>query len=246
MPTLILSPRYTEDAQRLWRAASAVGWRVERLHSWRVPDDLRGVPEPVVYVEALVAPTVAEAFGLALVEPPDGWLPALPEEYRRRAVRLTTLGDARTLAVPRFVKPANDKSFAATVCLGRDLPTAFPDDAPVLVAEPVGWRVEYRLFVLDRRIVTYSIYLRDGVLQRSEEYASTPAEDAEMLRFAEAVLADGRAPLPPAVVMDVGEIWHRGSAVVELNAAWGSGLYGCDPVAVLEVLRRASGGVIPR
>jgi hypothetical protein len=29
-------------------------------------------------------------------------------------------------------------------------------------------------------------------------------------------------------------------AIVEQNAAWGSGLYGCDPIRVLEVLRYAS------
>lgn len=32
----------------------------------------------------------------------------------------------------------------------------------------------------------------------------------------------------------------RGWAVVEQNAAWGSGIYGCDPEEVLEVLRFAA------
>jgi hypothetical protein len=39
--------------------------------------------------------------------------------------------------------------------------------------------------------------------------------------------------------MDVGVIQHRGWAVVELNAAWGAGIYGCDPDEVLEVVRCA-------
>ncbi|MEP0802688.1 hypothetical protein NDI37_21395 [Funiculus sociatus GB2-A5] len=39
--------------------------------------------------------------------------------------------------------------------------------------------------------------------------------------------------------MDVGVIQGRGWAVVEQNAAWGAGLYGCDPIEVLEVLRYA-------
>jgi hypothetical protein len=55
--------------------------------------------------------------------------------------------------------------------------------------------------------------------------------------------ADKDVALPPAVVLDVGLIAGRGWAVVEPNAAWGSGVYGCDPAAVLPVLRRAS---IPR
>jgi hypothetical protein len=57
------------------------------------------------------------------------------------------------------------------------------------------------------------------------------------------VLADQEVALPVAVVLDVGLIAGKGWAVVEANAAWGSGIYGCDPAAVLPVLRRAS---IPR
>jgi hypothetical protein len=40
--------------------------------------------------------------------------------------------------------------------------------------------------------------------------------------------------------MDVGVIRGRNWAVIELNAAWGAGLYGCDPAVVLEVLRHAA------
>ena len=53
------------------------------------------------------------------------------------------------------------------------------------------------------------------------------------------MLQDSRVALPPAVVLDVGYITGRGWGVVEANAAWGSGLYGCDPAAVLHVLQRA-------
>ena len=238
-PTLILSPRHTEDSQRLWRAAGRLGWRVERLASWHVPDDLRAVAEPVVYVEALMAPTLAAALGVTLTEPPDDWLPRLPEEYRRRGVRLTTLGEARANPNPRFVKPPNDKTFPAGVSRGADLPADFPDDTPVLTADVVAWEVEFRCFVRDRRVETFSVYLRDGGLQKEAGYESTDAEDAEMLAFASAVLGDARVAVPPTVVMDVGRIRGRGWAVVELNAAWGSGLYGCDPARVLEVLRHA-------
>src|SRR5580693_8272286 len=113
LPTLILTPRYTEDAQALWGAAGQLGWNVERLTSWRPPDHLRNVPEPVLYVEALFGPTFAEHFGLKLIDPPEDWLVRAPEQYRKRRVRLTTLGDARSLQEPRFIKPPNDKSFPA-------------------------------------------------------------------------------------------------------------------------------------
>lgn len=45
--------------------------------------------------------------------------------------------------------------------------------------------------------------------------------------------------VPEAVVVDVGMIRDRAWAVIECNAAWGSGIYGCDPVEVFRVLQRA-------
>jgi hypothetical protein len=240
MTTLILGPRHTEDSQRLWRAAGRLGWQVERLASWRIPDDLQSVDEPVLYVEALFAPTLAESLGLTLVEPPDDWLPGLAEEYRKRSVRLTTLADARLNPGPAFVKPPNDKSFTAGVYRGPELPDGYPDDMPVLVAEVVAWEKEFRCFLLDRELRTFCVYLRDGVLQKEAGYESTESEDEEVRQFVGTILADNRVSLPKAVVMDVGVIRGRGWAVVELNAAWGSGVYGCDPERVLDVLRAAS------
>lgn len=240
MPTLILGPRQTEDSQRLWRTASRLGWRVERLATWRIPDDLLGVPDPVLYVEALIAPSLAEVLGVRLVEPPADWLPTLPEEYRGRAVCLTTAGTARGNPAPLFVKPPNDKSFPAAIRTGSEMPAFVADDEPVLVQEVIEWEKEFRCFLLDRKLRTFSIYLRCGELQKDAGYESTTAEDAELQTFVGRVLADPQVSLPRAVVMDVGVIRGRGWAVVELNAAWGSGIYGCDPEEVLEVIRHAS------
>ena len=60
-----------------------------------------------------------------------------------------------------------------------------------------------------------------------------------MIAFVSRVLGDTRVDIPRAVVMDAGVIWDRGWAVVELNSAWGSGLYGSEETKVLEVLRHA-------
>lgn len=240
MPTLILTPRFTEDSQALWRAAGRLGWGVERLTSWRVPDEVCSVPDPVLYLEALFGPTLAERFGLQLAEPAVDWLPRLPEEYRKRRVSLTTLRAARRFAGPAFIKPPNDKSFSARVYAGSELPDGYDEDMPVLVAEVVAWEKEFRCFVLDRRPRTLSVYLRGGRLQRDEGYAAPEAEEAEAWGFVEAVLADPGVDLPRAAVLDVGVIAGRGWAVVEQNAAWGSGIYGCDPEQVLEVLRHAA------
>ena len=236
MPTLILTPRQTEDAQALSRAAGRLGWNVERLTSWRMPDALRSAPEPVLYLEAMMGPMLAEQLGLRLIEPPEDWLPRLPETYRKRWVRLSTLGQARQLEEPAFVKPPNEKSFPAKVYRGRDLPAEFPDDTAVLVAEVVEWEKEFRCFALDRRLRTFSVYLRDGDLQRENDFAHTQQEEADLRAFVESLLADSQVELARSAVLDVGVIRGRGWAVVEQNAAWGSGLYGCDPVEVLEVL----------
>jgi hypothetical protein len=241
MPTLILTPRFTADSQALWRAAIQLGWGVERLSSWRIPDELRSIGEPVLYLEALFGPSLAEPFGLRLLEPAVDWLPRLPEELRKRRVSLMTLRAARALSEPAFVKPPNDKSFPARVYRsGSDLPEEYDGDSPVLVAEPVVWEKEFRCFVLDRHPRTLSVYLRGAELQSALGFAASEAELDEARSFVQAVLADRRMDLPRATVLDVGVIVDRGWAVVEQNAAWGAGIYGCDPVQVLEVLRHAS------
>jgi hypothetical protein len=240
VPTLILTPRFTDDAQALWRAAVRLGWNVERLATWRVPEELRSVTEPVLYLEALFGPTLAEQLGLCLLEPPADWLPRLPEEFRKRSVYGTTLGEARKLTQQAFIKPANSKSFPARVYTGPELPTGYDDPEPVLVAEIVQWEKEFRCFVLDRQAKALSVYLRSGQLQREKDFAASEAELAEARDFIDAVLADGRVDLPRATVLDVGVLPGRGWAVVEQNAAWGSGIYGCDPEEVLEVIRYAA------
>jgi hypothetical protein len=235
MPTLILSPRATDDSQLLWRAAVQMGWEVERLSSWRIPSEFHP-DDPVLYVEALMAPLFAAQLGLKLKEPPEDWLCRLPEEYRCRQIRLTTLGEARNIVSPSFIKPPNDKSFKAGVYShGASLPAEFPDDMHVLVAEPVAWEKEFRCFVLDGVAKTGSIYLRNGVLQNENEFVCETDELQEALSFA-ATVANKINGTPSAIVIDVGVITGRGWSVVELNAPWGSGIYGCDPRHVLPII----------
>lgn len=240
MPTLILTPRQTPDSQSLWRAANRAGWRVVRLPSWRVPEQLLGVVEPVLYAEALFAPSLAAALNIELVGPSEDWLVQLPDHYRRRTVTLSPLGAARALTTPAFIKPPNDKSFPAAVYCGNELPTDFADDMNVLVAEIVHWSNEFRCFVKDRKLAAISLYARDGELQQATDFACRDEELVLATDFVTGLLADPSVPLPQAVVIDVGYIKDRGFAVVELNAAWGAGLYACNPDAVLPVLRAAS------
>ncbi len=146
MPTLILSPRYSDDSIALRREALALGWDVTRLASWRCPEDFQ--PEaPALYGEPLFTTAVSEQLGLTVIEPPNDFLVNLPRAYLGRDVRLLTASQVRTLAGPVFLKPPNQKTFPARGHdSGATLPE-MPDDDAVLVSEPVEWVAEFRFFV---------------------------------------------------------------------------------------------------
>jgi len=240
LPTLLLSSRQTEDAQKLWRACIAEKWTVLRVHGWQVPDV--SPADATVYGEPLFARHVAQTLKLRLTEPAVDWLPKLPNRWRAREVRLTTLAEARCETAMKFIKPADEKCFDARVySSGAALPPpgALPDDLPVLVQEVVDWQSEFRCFVLDRTVVATSSYWRDGEITRSEEgWLSSDPNLEEATRFCERFVGERDVEVATAVVVDVGIIRDRGWAVLEANAAFSSGIYGCDPVQVLRVLRR--------
>lgn len=243
MPTLLLPPRFGEDSNALWKSAIGAGWDVQRLQGWRAEPALGG-QDPVLYGEPLFVATIADQLGLAVLEPPLDWLPSVPLEHRRRQVRFTTLREARELDRAAFFKPADDKCFRASVYpSGAELPSEelLPGDTPVLVSDVVTWDLEVRCFVLERAVATCSAYARRGELAQDADGAwPLDAEEAAAAgAFAAVVLADERVRLPPAVVLDIGTIAGAGWAIVEANAAWGSGLYGCDPAKVLPAVRRA-------
>lgn len=240
MPTLILSPRFSDDSITLRRAAVALGWDVMRLASWRCPEDFEP-EEPVLFAEPLFNEAVAQQLGVAVIEPPEDFLVRLPVEYVGRRVRLMTAAEARTIPGPVFLKPPNRKTFPARVhASGADLPE-MPDDDPVLASEPVEWQAEFRYFVRDRRVHAWSPYWLHGALaRRDDEWVVDPEMASVTGALVDRLLADSRVDLPAAVVIDAGVIRGVGPAVVEANEASGAGFYGCDPRDVLEVLRAAT------
>lgn len=242
MPTLLLSARQTDDAQLLWRACIAAKWDVVRVHGWQVP--LLPASDVAVYGEPLFTQHVAQILGLRLVEPPLDWLPRLPARWRGRDVQLTTLAEARRVGGRAFIKPADEKCFDARIySSGAELPVPgpLPEDLPVLVQEVVEWTIEFRCFVLERKVAAVSAYWRDGQLAKSSDglWLATDTELNEATQFCEKVLRDPNVSVPDAIVLDVGMTRNCGWAVIECNAAFAAGIYGCDPVAVLSVLRRA-------
>jgi hypothetical protein len=244
VPTLILSRRYSDDSNAVWRAAVDAGWDVERLMTYDVPAALRA-RGPVIYGETLLADAVAPGLGLSLLEPTEEWLARLPERYRKREIVLSTLAGARALTERRFVKPVDEKIFPSRVYAhGRDVEPAgdFPASAAVLISEPVTFEIEVRAFVLERQVAALSAYVRDGDIARdaSGEWPLSPVERDGAKGLLTEMLGDGEVDLPAAVVVDVGRTKEHGWAVVEANACWAAGLCGCDPRDVLPVLRRAN------
>ncbi len=240
LPRVVLSPRYSADSIAVWQAAPASAWstaRVRHVDAHALCGAL-APEEVVVYGETLLADAVAAALDLALFEPTIAWLPALPEALRLRAVELCTLGEARRSGRGMFIKPVDDKFFPARVYAEVDVDPGVGDDLMVLVAEPVRFGLEVRAFVCDGRVAGLSAYIRDGAIARGDgDWPLGQVEEDAARACLERVIAE--VALPPAVVVDVGEIVGRGWAVVEANPAWASGLCGVDPRVVLPVLRRA-------
>jgi hypothetical protein len=240
MTTLVLSPRYTPDSIQLRRVALEAGWAVERLPSYRVPENLRGI-DIALYGEALFTTIIADELGYILLEAPADWLSTLPFDYVKRKIQFTTLGEARKhFDKPVFVKPAEGKSFAAQIYnTAAELPSteSQPDDMPVYIVEPVQWSMEFRCFIMERELITPSIYSRNGEIV--EEWVASDSEIVEASVFCETLLHDDTIDIPPALVLDVGQIIGRGWAVIEANPVWASGIYGCDAAKILSILQRA-------
>jgi len=243
MPLLMLTPRYSDDSINLRRAALASGWQVERLLRWSIPEGLEP-SEVVIYGEPLFCEFASQKLGLAILEPTFDWPATLPFAHVKRKIAYTTLREAREYPEKVFAKPAEEKCFPPKVYTsGKAIPhlVGISDESTVLLSEPVTMQVEFRCFVLEREVVTISPYIRDGKLAQNEagHWVASEEEYRQAADFAKSVLEDPEVKIPAGVVMDVGLTKEHGWVVVEANAAWSSGLCGCEPELVLSVLRRA-------
>jgi hypothetical protein len=247
-PTLLLSPRFSEDSNALWRAAVAASWEVIRLHRFEVPEELReggGARRTLAYYgETLLADAISEDLGLTLLEPSYDFLPSLPERFRKRTITLMQLGEARALSTRSFVKPVDEKTFPAKVYDPRSVDSAriFSDADLVLVSEPVTFELEVRAFLREGTVATFSAYLRNGEVARTAEgeWLLTPEEEEAARTFLQDLVGAADFSLPPAVVVDIGKTAEAGWVVVEANACWASGICGCDPYEVLKTVARAA------
>jgi hypothetical protein len=230
-PALLLHPPRTSTAELLgqaaaWRGYDVVGRATEaggRRTHW--------------YGGPLAADRLGARLGLGLLEPADDWLTSVPYALLRRPVRLTTLGEARSLAGRAFVKPPSAKIDVLPAAVYEDgsrLPDTLDAATPVLVSGVVEFAAEYRLFVLDGEVRAGSRY---AVYGRPD-----PAPlQAQVHGFAREVLDAAAEGLPSAVCLDVGRLTGGGWAVVEANMPWFAHCYAAEPDGVLDVVLRAAG-----
>lgn len=246
--TLVFSPRANDTSHVLAPVAHRRGLLTEHLTGWRVPEGFLVGGPAHLYAGPLFADAVAAELGIALLEPPDDWLTRLPREAIRRDIRMLTMAEAWALRTPAFLKPPNDKSFAARVYRdGTQLPgaDAVDSDTPVLASDPVRFTTEFRLYVLDGEILAGAQYAVDGDLDIEPLEGHESRE--QILGFGREVLRDCADTLPSAIVVDIGLIadadgtGKTAPAVIEANAAWASGHYAADPERVLDVVLRAAG-----
>jgi hypothetical protein len=243
LKTLILPARYTSDSILLSEEAVEARWQVERLQVWRPPLSLRETVA-AIYGEPLFGAVIAQELSLVLLEPTLGWLAEIPRRYLLRDVTFTTLDEGKRLRRPAFVKPADDKCFPAGVYqdgAGLRVSDLLSSTTPVLISDPVVWDIEVRFFILNKRISTFSIYSQLGTLVPEGEarlWTKEP-EAIEAIEFCNRLITDSAVSLPPSVAIDIGRIDNSGWAVIEANAAWASGIYGCEPRKVLDVIERA-------
>lgn len=242
MPSLICSSRYTIDSQVLRKAAQALGWETLRLDGSQIPDWFDPPDDQIAFF--YTAPHVFDIgrqLGRTLLGCNPDWAVNLPAELLRRELHQMPLAEAIDSINHHFVKHAVSKAFPAAVYDRPALIEATSKVHPrslVHVGEPVRWTHEFRCFVAQGQVMTLSPYVYDGEIVA--DYDSFPAMTDEQLTevaaFASSVLEHPDVDYPAAFVLDVGKIDGRGWAVVECNECWASGIYACNPAAVLETL----------
>jgi len=168
------------------------------------------------------------------------WAEKLGERILNHDALFMTLEEAFTLGGDKtyFMKPDNDlKDFCGDLITASDIRSfydkvsaggfCFKPDIPVVLCpvKSIGW--EYRLFMIEDRVIAKSSYRLKSMLCSSEPVPDRAVEFAERT---------ARLWRPDDVyVMDVCET-ENGYKIVEFNCFNASGFYNCDiPTVVKEV-----------
>lgn len=242
MPTLILTSVRSTSSILLRKTAQKLEWDTIRIDGEHLPDwfELKD-KQLAIYHPGLPAFKIAKQLSFSLLGIPPKWLSTIPFQYLNRNVQVMTLAQAYQLKEHFFIKPALNKAFPHGIYSGKSLLDITQNLIPqflVHVIEPVKFILEYRFFVLNRKVMTFAAYLRFGkILEDIFDDLNPPQEELIQAKtFCELILNDKDIRLPAALVLDVGLIEGRGWAIIEANECWASGLYCHKPISVLQTL----------
>jgi len=242
---LITQPRVGtrhNEILALQMAARDNGWDVYPApFSWRLPEDLastqtKGIP----YGSQTFGEVIAQQMNWKLKANSHDWLARVPFKFLKRNVTFSPLKYVRGYNKKAFIKPADDKCFDAKIYdAGEFNPhEILEDNTPVLISDIVDFESEFRCYVCDNKVQTWSNYLYNGEINE-ERYWTNPevyGKYGPPDLFLNEVLTEINSK--PSVI-DVGIIRDVGWAVIETNQAWASGLYGCELNGVLKVLEQS-------
>ena len=159
MPLLLLSPRYTMDSRILRKVARGLGWETFRLDGDSIPEWIEEFAndEVAIYITYPLAFQVATRLSHRLLGPTAQILCQLPNKYLKRDICLSTLEKAISdFKEISFVKSAIGKKFPARIYKSSLELSSFdlPNHLSIYISEPVTWLVEYRFFILERKVMT--------------------------------------------------------------------------------------------
>ena len=234
MKTVILSQRYSRDSRLVESAARQKGYKTFRIQGTQFPDHLRNA-DILVYTEGFMAEYVSQELDVVILRPEIDALTKVGPKILGRQVTFCQKSELKAFSKPTFIKPADQKFFQAGVYQSLNEIIGFddcPPDDPIFISEVVNFVEEYRFFCLDGVVLTGSIYMQDGVFVGDDDVLKASA--MPIWAFAESALASATEVLPPGVVVDVGVLEDGRYALIEFNPAWASGVYGCDPIRVLD------------
>ena len=199
---------------------------------------------------------------LELAITPPGWLASLDRDLTGREVFACPAAAAASLAGTQlpsraFVKPSNAKLDQLEGGWSDDVATTLRHAiergmAPTTIVEVCPDRLsltaEWRTFVIDGQVGTISPYRIGPDTWEPSFDSRTDIPTAAALEFAalsaKALYEQGRTP--QAYVLDVGLTTAGSWLVIEANAAWSSGTYGCDLRWAADAAVRASLGPVDR
>ncbi|WP_330180316.1 ATP-grasp domain-containing protein [Nocardia sp. NBC_01503] len=166
---------------------------------------------------------------------PDDY-PISLREFLRRRVWVSTLGEIEreldTGSAPAtFVKPADRrKSFTGAICYSERDVAAFGNVSRrqrVWCSEVVRWAAEYRVYVVDQRIVAI------------DHYDGEPTTPLDMKVVTAAITTYRNSGTAPAAYgIDFGVLTTGETALVEANDGYALGAYAIDADSYTELIMR--------